>query len=190
MHELSSQHEKALEKIKEEARVEALSSSANELRKKLLTFSQFLRAAAAKRTIEEEADTDESRAFEGALLLVYGGDQKAVETAVNIIEGANERVPSIEGIELAVTCKSLHIYLAFAYARALHSHHVLHCLSWSHSLTHAQSHKSSRHLSTTHLSRTKRLGPTRSRRPRAAKHRPSLAMRLAPPPTQRSQTLA
>ncbi|EME48294.1 hypothetical protein DOTSEDRAFT_78332 [Dothistroma septosporum NZE10] len=101
--ELTSQHEKSLEKIKEEARVEALSSSASELRKKLLTFSQFLRAAAAKRTIEEEADTDESRAFEGALLLVYGGDQKAVETAVNIIEGASERVPSIEGIELPVT---------------------------------------------------------------------------------------
>ncbi|KAK4632650.1 uncharacterized protein CLAFUR5_03638 [Fulvia fulva] len=101
--ELSSQHEKALEKIKEEARVEALSSSASELRKKLLTFSQFLRAAAAKRAIEDETDTDESRAFEGALLLVYGGDQKAVETAVNIIEGAGERVPSVEGIELPIT---------------------------------------------------------------------------------------
>lgn len=107
--ELTSQHEKAIEKVKEEARVDGLSSSASELRKQLLTFSQFLRAAAAKRTIEEEADTDESRAFEGALLLVYGGDQKAVETAVNIIEGASERVPSIEGIELPVTCKSLHV---------------------------------------------------------------------------------
>ena len=100
--ELTSQHQKELEKIKEDTRVEGVSSGAAELRKNLLVFSQFLRAAAAKRTVEEEVDTDESRAFEGALLLVYGGDQKAVETAVKLIEGADEQVPSIEGMPLPV----------------------------------------------------------------------------------------
>lgn len=103
--ELASQHQQELEKVKEELRAEATSTASQELRSKLLLFSQFLRAAAAKRTIEEDADTDESKAFEGALLLVYGGDHKAVDTAISLIEGSNEQVPSIEGIPLPVTCK-------------------------------------------------------------------------------------
>jgi hypothetical protein len=102
--DLVSEHEQSLSKLREEMRLEAINIAQTELRKKLLTFSQFLRAAAAKRTIEEEADTDESRAFEGALLLVYGGDQKAVDTAVNLIDGSAEQVPSIEGIPTPVTC--------------------------------------------------------------------------------------
>lgn len=102
--ELVAQHQQELEKVKEELRAEVLSTASQELRSKLLLFSQFLRAAAAKRTIEEDADTDESKAFEGALLLVYGGDHKAVDTAISLIEGSNEQVPSIEGIPLPVTC--------------------------------------------------------------------------------------
>ncbi|KAK4505079.1 hypothetical protein PRZ48_003042 [Zasmidium cellare] len=101
--ELASQHQQELEKVKEELRAEAVSASSHQLRSKLLLFSQFLRAAAAKRTIEEDADTDESKAFEGALLLVYGGDDKAVDTAINLIEGSDEHVPSIEGTPLPVT---------------------------------------------------------------------------------------
>lgn len=104
--DLTSQHQKELEKAKDELKLEGVTAGAAELRKKLLVFSQFLRAAAAKRTVEEEADTDESRAFEGALLLVYGGDQNAVETAVKLIEGSEEQVPSIEGVSLPVKCKS------------------------------------------------------------------------------------
>ncbi|KAF2167997.1 hypothetical protein M409DRAFT_65561 [Zasmidium cellare ATCC 36951] len=101
--ELASQHQQELEKVKQELRAEATSTTSHELRSKLLLFSQFLRAAAAKRTIEEDADTDESKAFEGALLLVYGGDDKAVDTAINLIEGSDEQVPSIEGSPLPVT---------------------------------------------------------------------------------------
>ena len=104
--DLTQAHQKEMQKIKEEARLEAMTSSASELRKKLLIFSQFLRAAAAKRNIEEEANSEESMAFEGALLLVYGGDARAVEAAVSIIEGANEQVPSIEGSMLSVKCRS------------------------------------------------------------------------------------
>jgi hypothetical protein len=103
--ELTAQHQRELEKIKEEARLEAVTTGAGELKEKLLVFSQFLRAAAAKRAIEEEAGTDENMAFEGALLLVYGGDQKAVDTAVSIIEGSEEEVPSIDGSPLPVKCE-------------------------------------------------------------------------------------
>ncbi|CAK3855637.1 Hypothetical predicted protein [Lecanosticta acicola] len=100
--ELASQHQQELEKVRQEIRSESVNTSESELREKLLVFSQFLRAAAHKRNIEEEADTDESRAFEGTLLLVYGGDQKAVDAAVNLIEGTQEQVPSIDGIPLPV----------------------------------------------------------------------------------------
>lgn len=103
--DLSAAHAKELTSLREQLQGEAASATDSELRKKLLTFSQFLRAAAAKRTVEEEADSEESRAFEGALLLVYGGDSKAVDTALSIIEGSNEPVPSIEGIPLQVDCK-------------------------------------------------------------------------------------
>lgn len=103
--DLGAAHVKEVAYLREQLRVEAAAASAGELRKKLLTFSQFLRAAAAKRTVEEEANSEESRAFEGALLLVYGGDSKAVDTALNIIEGSSEQVPSIEGTPLQVDCK-------------------------------------------------------------------------------------
>ncbi|KAK5107127.1 hypothetical protein LTR62_001717 [Meristemomyces frigidus] len=100
--DLTSQHQKELEKAREEANTSATSTSASELRKKLLIFSQFLRTAAAKRNVEDHSDPAENDAFEGALLLAYGGDEKAVDTAVAIIEGSEEQVPSIEGVPLEV----------------------------------------------------------------------------------------
>lgn len=103
--ELTSLHGSELEKIKQEAQAEALAHGEAELKKKLLVFSQFLRAAAAKRNAEEDSETDENRAFEGTLLLVYGGDQKAVDTALSLIEGTDEQVTSIEGTLLPVKCK-------------------------------------------------------------------------------------
>jgi TolA-binding protein len=103
--DLTAAHQKETEKLRDELRLESVSASTAELRKKLLTFSQFLRAAAAKRTVEEDADSEESRAFEGALLLVYGGDNKAVDIALNIIEGSNEKVISIDGDQLNFDCK-------------------------------------------------------------------------------------
>lgn len=102
---LTTSHKAELERVKEEAKKEAEAETRTALRKKLLIFSQFLRAAAAKRVIEEEADTEESKAFEGALLLVYGGDEKAVDAAENVIEGADEAVPSTEGQPLSIKCR-------------------------------------------------------------------------------------
>jgi TolA-binding protein len=104
--DLTFTHTEELEKVKKEAQAEAAARSEAELKSKLLTFSQFLRAAAAKRNSDEEdPEADENRAFEGILLLVYGGDQKAVETAVGLIEGSDEQVPSVEGTMLPVKCK-------------------------------------------------------------------------------------
>ena len=94
-----------LNQAKEAYRLESESSASSELREKLLVFSQFLRAAAAKRNETEETSSDESAAFEGALLLVYGGDEHAVDTAVNIIEGSDEQVPNIEGVPGSVKCE-------------------------------------------------------------------------------------
>ena len=103
--DLTSTHSEELEKAKKEARAEAAEGSQAELKSKLLIFSQFLRAAAARRNAEEDSEEDENRAFEGTLLLVYGGDQKAVETALNLIEGTDEQVTSIEGTLLPVKCR-------------------------------------------------------------------------------------
>lgn len=75
------------------------------LREDLLVFSQFLRAAAAKRLVENEVDSEESKAFEGALLLVYGGDDRAVDAAENLIRGSDDRVISVEGHPLNITCR-------------------------------------------------------------------------------------
>ncbi|KAK1022805.1 hypothetical protein LTS16_025418, partial [Friedmanniomyces endolithicus] len=50
----------------------------------------------------DNSDPAENEAFEGALLLAYGGDEKAVDTAVAIIDGTDEKVPNIEGTLLEV----------------------------------------------------------------------------------------
>lgn len=104
--ELTAAHQQETEKLRNDLRLESVSATTAELRKKLLTFSQFLRAAAAKRTVEEDADSEESKAFEGALLSVYGGDNKAVDAALSIIEGSSEQVIDINGYPLNFNCES------------------------------------------------------------------------------------
>lgn len=103
--ELTGQHQLELEKTREDMRLFGITQSEAELRKKLLVFSQFLRCAAAKRSSDEDMEAEENRAFEGALLLVYGGDEKAVSAAMKLIDGSDERVPSIDGVELGFTCE-------------------------------------------------------------------------------------
>lgn len=103
--DLTAEHERNTSKLREALTLEGTTNAEAELRKKLLVFSQFLRAAAAKRVVEEETDTEEGRAFEGALLLVYGGDDKAVDAALSLIEGSAEAVPSIDGLPTRISCK-------------------------------------------------------------------------------------
>lgn len=88
------------ETIKAEAKLE----QQRIVKEKLLTLSRFLRAAAARRQLEDD-DSDLTKAFEGALLQVYGGDAAAVMAAEKLIDGASDGVPSTEGVVLGITCR-------------------------------------------------------------------------------------
>ncbi len=91
--------------MRETIKVEAKLEQQKLLKDKILTLSRFLRAAAARRQLEDD-DSDLTKAFEGALLQVYGGDAAAVIAAEKLIEGTEDGVPSTEGVVLSVTCKS------------------------------------------------------------------------------------
>ncbi|KAI9716913.1 MAG: hypothetical protein M1812_005062 [Candelaria pacifica] len=99
---LESSHKKELEILRDSAKAEARAETENEAKEDLLVLSKFLRAAAAKRQAGEES-TDETKAFEGALLLVYGGDARAVVAARQIISGSEEEVPATDGKPLNIT---------------------------------------------------------------------------------------
>lgn len=67
-------------------------------------LSKFLRAAAAKRQGGDE-NSAENRAFEGALLLVYGGEAGAVVAMEKLISGSDEKVPTVDQEPSEFTCK-------------------------------------------------------------------------------------
>lgn len=99
---LSKSHTGELEALRETIKAEASLEQQKALKEKILTLSRFLRAAAARRQLEDD-DSDLTKAFEGALLQVYGGDAAAVIAAEKLIEGADDGVPSTEGVVLGVT---------------------------------------------------------------------------------------
>jgi len=101
---LSKSHSSELETLRGTIKAEAALEQQKIVKEKLLTLSRFLRAAAARRQLEDD-DSDLTKAFEGALLQVYGGDAGAVMAAEKLIEGAEEGVPSTEGVVLSVTCR-------------------------------------------------------------------------------------
>lgn len=105
--ELEEKFDKETAELRESLQASGVETGAKELKSKLLIFSQFLRCAAAKRVDEANQNSAESKAFEGALLYVYGGDEVAVDTALKIIDGSEEMVPSIDEENLGVKCKSL-----------------------------------------------------------------------------------
>lgn len=113
--ELEEKHDKETAGLRQSLQASDVEAGTKELKSKLLVFSQFLRCAAAKRLDEANQNTPESRAFEGALLYVYGGDDVAVDTALKVIEGSDEMVPSIEDETLGVKCK----FAAHTCSRAL-----------------------------------------------------------------------
>ena len=75
------------------------------LRANLLTLSQFLRLAAARRAEDADSSSDESMALEGVLLHIYSGDENAVATMLKLVEGADEQTRSTSGDALQTTCK-------------------------------------------------------------------------------------
>lgn len=99
---------KELEEKVAAAKKEAYASAEQEQRNALLLLSQFLRLAAIRRGDEEaDASLDENKALEGVLSSVYTGDLKAVETMVNLIQGAEITTVSISADPLKTTCRYL-----------------------------------------------------------------------------------
>lgn len=94
--------------MKETATSAAKAESEKEAKDNLLVLSKFLRAAAAKRQGGDET-SPENRAFEGALLLVYGGEAGAVAAMESLIAGSDEKVPTVDQVPSEYTCKIRHI---------------------------------------------------------------------------------
>lgn len=103
---LEKAHQEELEAAREKFTAEANAAHKQDFKKHLLVLSQFLRAAATIRRSGDEGSA-ENRAFEGVLFQVYGGSQDAVDAMLKLIEAADEKVPSVEGELLDVTCKSI-----------------------------------------------------------------------------------
>ena len=101
---LETSHKEDLEKVKESLVSEAKAESKKEAEGNLLILSKFLRAAAAKRQGGDETSA-ENRAFEGALLLIYGGEDSAVEAMEKLIAGSDEKVPTVDQTPSEFTCK-------------------------------------------------------------------------------------
>ena len=93
-----------MEKVKAAAAAEAEAEAKKVLKDSLLVLSKFLRAAAAKRQDGDQA-SGENKAFEGALLLVYGGDASAVMAIEKLVEGSEEKVPCVDGTISDYTCE-------------------------------------------------------------------------------------
>ena len=111
---LETVHKEELENVKDAAMMEAAAGAKKEAKDSLLMLSKFLRAAAAKRQDGDETST-ENRAFEGALLLIYGGDANAVTAMEKLIEGSDDKVPAVDGDLLDVTCELWQLRLTMIY---------------------------------------------------------------------------
>ena len=83
---------------------EAAAMGKKEAKDSLLILSKFLRAAAAKRQGGDE-NSPENRAFEGALLLVYGGEAGAVVAMESMIDGSDDKVPTVDQTPSEFTCE-------------------------------------------------------------------------------------
>ncbi|KZF20626.1 hypothetical protein L228DRAFT_269927 [Xylona heveae TC161] len=99
---LESTHKKEMGELKDAIRAEAKAEAEKDDKERLLVFSKFLRAAAAKRQFIDE-ETEESKAFEGVLLLVYGGDASAVASIERLIDGTADQVTATDGTLLNYT---------------------------------------------------------------------------------------
>jgi len=101
---LETSHKEELEKARDASVAEAKAEGEKQSKDNLLVLSKFLRAAAAKRQGGDE-NSPENRAFEGALLLVYGGELGAVTAMEKLILGSDEMVPTVDGVPSDFSCK-------------------------------------------------------------------------------------
>ena len=101
---LESSHKDELQRVKDATTLEVNIENEKRAKENLLILSKFLRAAAAKRQGGDETSA-ENRAFEGALLLVYGGDVDGVTAMEKLIAGADEKVPMVDQAPSDFTCE-------------------------------------------------------------------------------------
>ncbi|KAJ5364588.1 uncharacterized protein N7496_010301 [Penicillium cataractarum] len=99
---LDKAHQEELEAVRANAIADATETSSRVLREQLLTLTKFLCAAANMRHAGE-TESLESRAFEGVLFQVYGGNKKAVDSMVKLVDGADEKVVGVEGDALELS---------------------------------------------------------------------------------------
>lgn len=101
---LEKTHQEELEAVRAKAIADASETTSRVLREQFFTLTKFLCAAANTR---HAGDTEslESRAFEGVLFQVYGGNQSAVDSMVKLVDGADEKVVTVEGETLELSCK-------------------------------------------------------------------------------------
>lgn len=100
---------KELEESLALAKTEAQETAAKHLEESLLLLSQFLKLAAIRRAEEEASELEESKALEGLLAQVYSGDASAVAAMLNLINGSDNTLKSINGEDLNVTYATLKI---------------------------------------------------------------------------------
>jgi hypothetical protein len=101
---LERAHAAAIQEARDDAAAQAKDAAEKSLKYKMLTFARFLAAAANRRNGGDET-SDDARAVEGALFLVYSGDYTAVDYALKIVEGTDEPVQGTDGTFSGVTCE-------------------------------------------------------------------------------------
>ncbi|DAA79451.1 TPA_exp: Uncharacterized protein A8136_0224 [Trichophyton benhamiae CBS 112371] len=99
---IEAQHKDEIESLKKNLETESKESSEKRFKDRLLVLSRFLRAAAAMRGVADEHSI-QARGFEGALYQVYGGTEQAVDAMVKLIDGTDDKVPSVESEILDIT---------------------------------------------------------------------------------------
>ncbi|EFE44142.1 conserved hypothetical protein [Trichophyton verrucosum HKI 0517] len=102
---IEAQHKDEIESLKKNLETESKESSEKRFKDRLLVLSRFLRAAAAMRGVADEHSI-QARGFEGALYQVYGGTEQAVDAMVKLIDGTDDKVPSVESEILDITSLS------------------------------------------------------------------------------------
>ncbi|KAH7146404.1 hypothetical protein EDB81DRAFT_856812 [Dactylonectria macrodidyma] len=95
--------ERNLEKVKADSISEAEKTSQKALKDNLLVLSQFLRLAAYRREEAKDPESDESQAIEGVLLAIYSGDDLAVQSMLNLVNGTEDQIVSVPGEQLETT---------------------------------------------------------------------------------------
>ncbi|KAL4804870.1 hypothetical protein BDV18DRAFT_142706 [Aspergillus unguis] len=99
---LEKAHKAELDALQEKAASAAPVVEKEDSSQQLLALSRFLCTAAVRRISVNEA-TPESRAVEGVLAQVYGGNLDAVAAMQKLINGSEEKIISVEGEALDVT---------------------------------------------------------------------------------------